>query len=77
MPIIINEDEGLQRVTVTVPAETKWASFESVVRAAIATKPELTDWAWIIDDRGPIENIDIAGMMRIGEDFQRLSRYPL
>ncbi|MBX9614271.1 MAG: hypothetical protein K2X25_01630 [Caulobacteraceae bacterium] len=77
MPIIFETDETLQRVTVTIPAGTRWAAFETAARAAIARTPDLTDWMWIIDDQGPIEDIDVEGMVRIGEDFRRFSRPPL
>jgi hypothetical protein len=77
MPVTIEADEELQRVTVTIPPGIRWASFEAAAREAIARAPDLTDWMWIIDDRGPIDDIDVAGMIRIGEDFRRLSRDPL
>ena len=32
---------------------------------------------WIIDDQGPMDDIDVAGMMRIGETFRRLAQETL
>jgi hypothetical protein len=77
MPVTIDTDEKLQRVTVMVPEGTRWASFEAATLATIAKQPDLTEWAWIIDDRGPIEDIDVAGVARIGADFQSRVRDPL
>jgi len=77
MPVTIHTDEKLQRVVVTVPKGTRWASFEAATLATIAKEPALTEWTWIIDDKGPIEDIDVAGMARIGADFQRRVRDPL
>ena len=77
MPVTIDTDEKLQRVIVTISAGTRWASFEAATLATIALEPDLTEWTWIIDDRGPIEDIDVAGVARIGAEFQRRVRDPL
>lgn len=76
MPVTIDTDEKLQRVIVTVSEGTRWASFEAAKLATIAKEPDLSEWTWIIDDRGPIEDIDVAGVARIGADFQRRVRDP-
>ena len=77
MPVTIDTDEKLQRVIVTVPECTRWASFEEATLAIIAIEPKMTEWTWIIYDRGPIEDIDVAGVARIGAEFQRRVRDPL
>lgn len=76
MPVTIDTDEKLQRVIVTVSEGTRWASFEAATLATIAKEPDLSEWTWIIDDRGPIEDIDVAGVARIDADFQRRVRDP-
>ena len=77
MPVTIDTDEKLQRVIVTISEGTRWASFEAATLSTIAIEPDLTEWTWIIDDRGPIEDIDVAGVARIGAEFQRRVRDPL
>ena len=44
MPVIIDTDEKLQRVIVTVPGGTRWASFEEATLAIIAIEPKMTEW---------------------------------
>ncbi|RYG94969.1 MAG: hypothetical protein EON58_15165 [Alphaproteobacteria bacterium] len=77
MPVTIDTDEKLQRVIVTISEGTRWASFEAATLSTIAIEPDLTEWTWIIDDRGPIEDIDVAGVARLGAEFQRRVRDPL
>ena len=77
MPTTIDMDEDLKRVTVVVPPGTRWTSFEQAAMIAVTRAPVMTDWAWIIDDQGPMDDIDVAGMMRIGETFRRLAQEPL
>ncbi|MFN3931759.1 MAG: hypothetical protein ACK4JY_08430 [Brevundimonas sp.] len=59
-----------------VPAGVRWTAFEAAVLGAIADTPALTDWNWIIDDQGPMDDVDVAGMSRIGDAFRRLARDP-
>ena len=76
MPVTFQSDPERRRVVVTVPPGTRWAAFESATVGAIEAAPELTDWNWIIDDQGPIDDVGVEGMVRIGETFRRLAREP-
>lgn len=77
MSVTIELDESLRRATAVVPTGTRWSSFERIVLAAVERDPALTDWNWIIDDQGPMDDVDVAGMIRIGEAFRRLASDPL
>lgn len=48
-------DEALERVTVVVPPGTRWTSFEQAALTAVIRTPVMTDWDWIIDDQGPMD----------------------
>lgn len=76
MAVIVEVDAALRRVTALVPPGTRWASFEEVALTEINRAPILTDWNWIIDDQGPMDDVDVAGMIRIGEVFRRLTSDP-
>ena len=39
----------------------------------LARKPELTDYDWIIDDQGPMDDVDVYAMTTTGEMFRTLS----
>jgi hypothetical protein len=77
MSVSIELDEDLRRATAVVPPDTRWSSFEKTVLAEVEREPVLTDWNWIIDDQGPMDDVDVAGMIRIGEAFRRLATEPL
>ena len=70
MPVSLHTDPERRRVTATVPAGTRWTEFESTALAAVKRSPELTDWNWVIDDQGPMDDVDVNGMVRIGEAFR-------
>lgn len=76
MSVTIQLDENRRRATAVVPPRTRWSSFESVTLAAVEGDPSLTDWNWIIDDQGPMDDVDVQGMTRIGEAFRRLAKEP-
>lgn len=73
MSVTIETDQARRRATATVPPGTSWATFERAALAAVNATPELADWNWIIDDQGPIDDVDVGGMVRIGEAFCRLA----
>lgn len=73
MSISFELDQARRRAIATVPPGTSWIKFEKAVLAAVAGDPDLTDWNWIIDDQGPIDDVDVGGMVRIGETFCRLA----
>jgi hypothetical protein len=76
MSVTIETGRTLRRVIATVPPGVRWATFETATLAAITGSPELTDWNWIIDNQGPMDDVDVAGMSRIGEAFRRLAADP-
>lgn len=63
-------DEGLLRVTVTVPAGTRWQAFTSQILAAVGRSPKLSNYDWIIDDQGPMDDVELSGMTLTGEAFR-------
>jgi hypothetical protein len=77
MSVVFETHGPLRRVIAVVPPGTPWASFERAALAAVEHAPTLTDWNWIIDDQGPMDDVGVAGMMRIGEAFRRLANDPL
>ncbi len=76
MSVSIEIDEILQRAIAVIPPGTRWSSFETAALVEVNRTPRLTEWNWIIDDQGPMDDVDVAGMMRIGEAFRRLTRDP-
>lgn len=76
MTVAIQTDPGKRRAIVTVPPGARWATFEAALLDAVAREPAITDWNLIIDDQGPIEDVAVDGMARIGEVFRRLAREP-
>jgi hypothetical protein len=76
MPITAEADEARQRLIVTVPGGTRWGAFHPFVVDLVTTRPALTDWNWIIDDQGPMDDVDVAGMVAIGAAFRRLTADP-
>ena len=67
----IHEAQSL--VVINVPARTRWAEFHVFLRGLIEAQPILTNWNWIIDDRGPMDDVDVAEMARTGEVFRALA----
>jgi hypothetical protein len=76
MPVSIETDPELKRAIAVVPAGTRWAVFEAAAIAAVQASPQLSDWNWIIDDQGPMDDVDANGMSRIGETFRQASSDP-
>jgi len=76
MPIAIQSSRARRRVIVVAPPDTRWRDFQELVRAAVQETPELTDWNWIIDDQGPMDDVDVAEMAATGEAFRRLAAAP-
>lgn len=76
MPVTVETEPALKRAIATVPAGTRWAIFEAAVLAVVKERPALADWNWIIDDQGPMDDVDAAGMSRIGEALVQLSQDP-
>jgi hypothetical protein len=76
MQITVQTDEARERVILRVPVGVRWATFVSTAGALLEGRPETADWSWLIDDAGPIEDVDAAGMMHLAGLFRRLSRYP-
>lgn len=69
-------DAVRERVTLRVPAGTRWAAFEAATMALLEARPETADWHWLIDDAGPIEDIDVSATGRIAAAFRRHVRDP-
>ena len=76
MPVTLETDPVRRRVIVRVPPNVRWSRMEKTVVDAVLRAPELTGWDWIIDDQGPIDDVDVAGMARIGEAFRALAAGP-
>ena len=70
MPVTLEIDTIRRRVTVTVPPDARWAHMERAIMDAVRRTPELTGWDWIIDDQGPLDDVEVAGMARIGAAFR-------
>jgi len=68
--VAIVTDRARRRVVVTAPAGTRWAAFHEAVLAAIDRAPSLADYNWIIDDQGPMDDVDVPRMARTGQVFQ-------
>lgn len=76
MSVTIEIKAASRRVIATVPSGVRWAAFETAVLAAVNRAPVLTDWNWLIDDQGPMEDVDVEGMARIGEAFRARTSQP-
>lgn len=76
MQVTTKLDAARERVTFRVPAGTRWTTFEATAAALLQTRPETADWNWLIDDAGPIEDVEADGMMRLGRLFVSLTRQP-
>lgn len=76
MQVTVEVEAARERVIVRVPAGARWATFEAAARATLEGRPETADWSWLIDDEGPIEDVEADGMMRLAALFRRLSRFP-
>ncbi|RYE64796.1 MAG: hypothetical protein EOO83_00245 [Oxalobacteraceae bacterium] len=63
-------DRDIRRVVVTVPPHTRWGAFHVIVREAICHSSCLAEYHWIIDDRGPMDDVDVDEMARTGEVFR-------
>lgn len=76
MAVTFHLDPARRRAVAIVPPGTRWADFHAAVLAAVEQAPELTDWNWIIDDQGPMDDVEVAAMVRTGEAFRRLAATP-
>lgn len=76
MPVTFQSDPDRRRVVVAVPPDIRWAGFEAAVLDAVQQRPGLTDWNWIIDDQGPMDDVGVEGMVRIGQAFRQLAQEP-
>lgn len=71
--VAITANHEQRRVIATVMPGTPWRAFHAAVRAEIACAPELTDYDWVIDDQGPMDDVDVDAMAASGEMFKALS----
>lgn len=76
MPVTLETDPARRRVIVSVPPNVRWSRMEKTIVDAVQRTPELTGWDWIIDDQGPIDDVEVAGMARIGAVFRTLATGP-
>ena len=74
--VVVTANHIRRRVVVTVPAGTRWRAFHAETLAAIDANPALTDYDWIIDDQGPMDDVDVEGMTKTGDAFKKLSQAP-
>lgn len=63
-------DHEIRRVLATVPPQTRWLAFHAIVREAICHASRLADYNWIIDDQGPMDDVNVDEMTRTGEAFR-------
>lgn len=68
--VLIAADHEQRRVVATVPSLTRWSAFHARVRAVIGASPGLTDYDWIIDDQGPMDDVEVGEMATTGEAFR-------
>ena len=69
----ITANHEQRRVLATVPPQTRWSSFHAETIAVVRASPVLTDYDWIIDDQGPMDDVDVKGMADTGEVFRKLA----
>jgi len=72
----IEPDPLRRRVTVRIPAGTRWATFETTVTAFLEARPETADWNWVLDEDVPFADVDIPGLGRIAALYRRLGSRP-
>jgi hypothetical protein len=73
MPVTAESREAQCLIIITVPARTRWTEFQGFVRRCLETRPILADWDWIIDDQGPMDDVDVAEMALTGAMFRALA----
>ena len=66
----LTSDHKTHRVVATVPPQVRWAAFHSAARGAICSSSLLADYHWIIDDQGPMDDVNLDEMVRSGEVFR-------
>lgn len=76
MQVSIQADETRARVTVRIPAGTRWATFEATVTAFLEAQPQTADWNWVLDEDVPFPDVDIPGLGRIAALYRRLGSTP-
>jgi hypothetical protein len=69
-------DPPRRRVTVRIPAGTRWATFEATVTAFLEAHPETADWNWVLHEDVPFSDLDIPGLGRIAGLYRRLGSRP-
>jgi hypothetical protein len=73
MSISFHRDGSARRILATISPGERFGNFERDVGASLERHPEQADWDLIIDDRGPLEDITVAGMARIAEMYRSRS----
>jgi hypothetical protein len=74
--VVVTANHGRGRAIVTVPAGARWRDFHAEVAKVIGAEPALTQFDWIIDDQGPMDDVDVEEMAKTGALFQRLNAAP-
>jgi hypothetical protein len=74
--VSIQADDTRARVTVRIPAGTRWATFEATVTAFLEAQPQTADWNWVLDEDVPFSDVDIPGLGRIAALYRRLGSSP-
>jgi hypothetical protein len=71
MPISFQRDGSARRVLATLTPGERWDRYEQRLEDELNRHPDWADWDWIIDDRGPLDDISVAGMSYAAELYRR------
>jgi len=75
-PVSFVRDPAARRALITAALGTPWIRFTEAVLAEVQADPQIADWNIIIDDQGPMQDVDVDGMIRMGEAFCKLAARP-
>jgi hypothetical protein len=70
MPITIQRD-GVRRILAKLTPGERWTHYVRVLETQLNRHPEWADWDWIIDDRGPLDDISVQGMTQAAALYRR------
>ena len=75
-PVSFVRDPAARRALIKAALGTPWIRFTEAVLAEVQADPQIADWNIIIDDQGPMQDVDVDGMIRMGEAFCKLAARP-
>lgn len=71
MAVTISVDEQRRRAVATVPPGTRLAEFVVAIVDEIERRPDLSGWDWLIDDQGPMDDVNVEGMTQVAAAYNR------